>query len=86
MKFIMDDMPARQKLRTDPVDLARPIKVICIGAGMSGILCGIRFPQKISNLDLTIYDKNESVGGVWLENRYPGVTCGKCLDVEICIL
>ncbi|KAF2803258.1 FAD/NAD(P)-binding domain-containing protein [Mytilinidion resinicola] len=58
-----------------PVDYARPIKVICIGAGMSGILCGIRFSQRIQNLDLTIYDKNEDFGGVWYENRYPGVTC-----------
>jgi hypothetical protein len=24
-------------------------------------------------IDLTIYDKNEDVGGTWLENRYPGV-------------
>ena len=53
-----------------PVDHARPIKVICIGAGMSGILCGIRFPQRIPNLELVIYDKNDEVGGVWLENRY----------------
>jgi cation diffusion facilitator CzcD-associated flavoprotein CzcO len=53
-----------------PVDHARPIKVICIGAGMSGILCGIRFTQRIPNLDLTIYEKNDEVGGVWHENRY----------------
>jgi hypothetical protein len=24
-------------------------------------------------IDFTIYDKNEDVGGTWLENRYPGV-------------
>ncbi|KAH9234571.1 hypothetical protein K456DRAFT_1835234 [Colletotrichum gloeosporioides 23] len=58
-----------------PVDFARRMKVICIGAGMSGILCGIRFKQRIPNLDLVIYEKNYEVGGVWLENRYPGVTC-----------
>lgn len=55
--------------REAPVDYARPIKVIAIGAGMSGILCGIRFPQRIPNLDLTIYDKNDEVGGVWYENK-----------------
>ena len=64
------------KPREAPVDYDRPIKVICIGAGMSGILCGIRFQQKIPNLNLIIYEKNNDVGGVWLENRYPGVTCG----------
>ncbi len=53
-----------------PVDHARPVKVVCIGAGYSGILTAIRFPQKIKNLDLTIYDKNEDIGGTWFENRY----------------
>jgi cation diffusion facilitator CzcD-associated flavoprotein CzcO len=24
-------------------------------------------------IDLTIYDKNEDVGGTWLVNQYPGV-------------
>ncbi|VUC29945.1 unnamed protein product [Clonostachys rosea] len=72
---MIDIREPTSKPRAAPVDHARPIKVICIGAGMSGILCGIRFPQRIPNLDLTIYDKNDEVGGVWYENRYPGVTC-----------
>ncbi|KAK4938262.1 hypothetical protein LTR10_021241 [Elasticomyces elasticus] len=71
----MEEYRTSAKPREVPIDFARPMKVICIGAGMSGILCGIRFPQKIPNLDLTIYDKNDEVGGVWYENRYPGVTC-----------
>jgi cation diffusion facilitator CzcD-associated flavoprotein CzcO len=66
----MDDEWSRGKPREVPIDYARPLKVICIGAGMSGILCGIRFPQKIPNLDLTIYEKNDEVGGVWYENRH----------------
>jgi cation diffusion facilitator CzcD-associated flavoprotein CzcO len=55
-----------------PIDNFHPIKVIVIGAGFSGIYCGVRFPQRIKNLDLTIYEKNEGVGGTWWENRYPG--------------
>jgi ribulose 1,5-bisphosphate synthetase/thiazole synthase len=51
------------------IDDYRRIKVIVIGAGLSGILAGIRFTQRIPNLDLTIYDKNEDVGGTWWENR-----------------
>lgn len=51
------------------IDDLRPIKVICIGAGFSGILAGIRFPQRVENLDFTIYEKNEEVGGTWFENR-----------------
>ncbi|KAK9349967.1 hypothetical protein V1523DRAFT_421257 [Lipomyces doorenjongii] len=57
------------------VDARRSIKVIVIGAGVSGIIAGIRFHQRIPNLDLAIYDKNPDVGGVWYENRYPGVAC-----------
>lgn len=66
-----------------PVDDLRPLKVICIGAGASGILAGIRLPQKIPNLDLTIYEKNEDVGGTWYENKYPGVASGESHDMVI---
>ncbi|OQV09822.1 hypothetical protein CLAIMM_13905 [Cladophialophora immunda] len=58
-----------------PIDDDRPIKVICIGAGISGMLTAIRFPQKIKNLELVIYDKSDDIGGTWHENRYPGVAC-----------
>lgn len=51
------------------IDEPRPIKVICVGAGISGILTGIRLPQQVENLDLVIYDKNSDVGGTWLENK-----------------
>jgi cation diffusion facilitator CzcD-associated flavoprotein CzcO len=59
-----------------PIDTDRPMKVVCIGAGMSGILTAIRFPQRIQNLDLTIYEKNDDIGGTWYENNYPGIACG----------
>ena len=58
------------------IDYARPMKVIVIGAGISGILASIRFPRRIRNLDLVVYDKNPEVGGTWYENRYPGIACG----------
>ncbi|KAM5531996.1 hypothetical protein V8D89_014330 [Ganoderma adspersum] len=59
------------------IDEHRPIKVVVIGAGFSGrSQCrGIRFPQKIPNVDLTIYEKNAGVGGTWFSNRYPGLAC-----------
>lgn len=65
--------------KQDTVDYARPMKVIVIGAGISGILAAIRFPQRIPNLSLVVYDKNPEVGGTWYENRYPGAACGKSL-------
>lgn len=58
------------------IDDYRPIKAICIGAGMSGIAVGCLFPQNIPNLELTIYEKNPEVGGTWYENHYPGLRPG----------
>ncbi|OAG37828.1 hypothetical protein AYO21_07934 [Fonsecaea monophora] len=57
------------------IDDLPPVKVICIGAGFSGVLTAIRFPQRVSNLDLVVYEKNPEVGGTWYENNYPGVRC-----------
>lgn len=62
-------------LKRRAVDNLRRIKVICIGAGMSGIITGVLFPRSIENLDLVIYEKNADVGGTWFESRYPGVAC-----------
>ncbi|KAJ7457359.1 FAD/NAD-P-binding domain-containing protein [Mycena latifolia] len=57
------------------IDDYRPVKVICIGAGFSGILCAIRFRQKVPNLDFKIYEKADGVGGTWRANKYPGAAC-----------
>ncbi|KAJ3519792.1 hypothetical protein NM208_g13982 [Fusarium decemcellulare] len=51
------------------------MKVIVIGAGMSGIIASIFFPRAIENLELAIYDKNADIGGTWFENVYPGIAC-----------
>jgi len=58
-----------------PVDDGRPIRVIIIGAGLSGIALYIRLLQHVPNALITIFEKNPSVGGTWFENRYPGVAC-----------
>lgn len=52
------------------LDAARPLKVIYIGAGVSGILAAIRFRQAVPDLEFVIYEKNPEVGGTWYENRY----------------
>ncbi|KAI0091294.1 FAD/NAD-P-binding domain-containing protein [Irpex rosettiformis] len=57
------------------IDDYRPLKVRCIGAGFSGIICALRFRQKIPNLDFQIYEKQAGVGGTWYANKYPGVAC-----------
>lgn len=60
------------------IDEYRPMKVVIIGAGFSGILAGIRFRQYMPNLEMTIYEKNAGVGGTWYSNRYPLVPYCSC--------
>ncbi|HSG90956.1 MAG TPA: NAD(P)/FAD-dependent oxidoreductase [Pseudomonadales bacterium] len=44
--------------------------VVVVGAGMSGLLAGYRLKQ--AGIPFTIVEKNDDVGGTWLENTYPG--------------
>ncbi|KAI1736655.1 flavin-binding monooxygenase [Xylaria scruposa] len=69
------DGSASFNLKDVPLDSHRRMRVRVIGAGYSGIYLGIRIPQRLRNIDLQIYEKNESVGGTWWVNRYPGVAC-----------
>ncbi|KAI1114209.1 flavin-binding monooxygenase [Nemania sp. NC0429] len=62
-------------IKDEPLDGHRRMKVRVIGAGYCGIYLGIRIPQRLRNVDLEIYDKNEGVGGTWWVNTYPGVAC-----------
>lgn len=50
-------------------DQPRPLKVIYIGAGISGICASIMFPKYVPTVDLVVYEKNADVGGTWFENR-----------------
>ena len=44
-----------------------------IGAGMSGILAGIKLKE--AGYSFQIFEKADSVGGTWRENTYPGIAC-----------
>jgi 4-hydroxyacetophenone monooxygenase len=46
------------------------LRVLVIGAGMSGILAAIRLRE--AGLPFLVVEKNPAVGGTWYENRYPG--------------
>lgn len=59
------------------IDASRPMRVVVIGSGISGIISSIRLRQRIDKLDLQVYEKNADIGGTWLENRYPGCACGE---------
>ena len=56
-----------------PLGAPRALKVICVGAGFSGLAFAREVEiGNLPNVSLTVYEKNASVGGTWYENRYPG--------------
>ena len=57
--------PSGFTLKAEPVENLRPLRVVVVGAGFSGIVAAIRIPEKLRNIDLTVYEKNEGLGGVW---------------------
>ncbi|CAL5869728.1 uncharacterized protein PFLUO_LOCUS3958 [Penicillium psychrofluorescens] len=65
------------KIVEQPIGTRRPIRVACMGAGYSGLMMAIVFSEKMKdkNAELVIYERNEDLGGTWLENRYPGCKC-----------
>jgi cation diffusion facilitator CzcD-associated flavoprotein CzcO len=58
-----------------PLGEPRPVRIMCVGAGASGLNLAHRVDQYMHNTELVIYEKNPEVGGTWFENRYPGCAC-----------
>lgn len=54
-----------------PIRHRRPLRVVCMGAGYSGLMMGIIHDAKMKqkNIDFVIYERNEDLGGTWLENK-----------------
>lgn len=50
------------------------VRVAIVGAGMSGILMGIKL-QEAGIRDFVIFEKASNLGGTWRENTYPGIAC-----------
>ncbi|KAF4996087.1 hypothetical protein FDECE_12583 [Fusarium decemcellulare] len=56
----------------------RKLRVVCIGAGFSGLLVAHKVQHEFKledEVDLAIYDRNSDIGGTWFENTYPGAAC-----------
>ncbi|QGI97235.1 hypothetical protein CEK26_010304 [Fusarium fujikuroi] len=61
-------------LLDEPAYKPRNIRIVCVGAGFSGLMLAYeaKYNESLQGfIDLTIYDKNHDVGGTWLVNRYP---------------
>lgn len=59
-----------------PSGSSRKIRIICVGAGASGINLAKYAKDQLKNVELVVYDKNKEVAGTWFENKYPYVLLG----------
>ncbi|KAI1855661.1 hypothetical protein JX266_000526 [Neoarthrinium moseri] len=59
----------------DAIHNERFVRIICIGAGASGICLAYKLNRSFTKFSLTVYEKNPGIGGTWYENRYPGCAC-----------
>lgn len=74
--FLMEELglaegdPKRPDWSAPKLKAAAPhMPVVVVGAGMSGLLAGIRLKE--AGVPFTIIEKNAEVGGTWFENSYP---------------
>ncbi|PLB40928.1 flavin-containing monooxygenase [Aspergillus candidus] len=58
-----------------PLGAPRPIRIVCIGAGASGLNLIRSARQGLTDFEIVVYEKNTKIGGTWFENRYPGCKC-----------
>ncbi len=53
---------------------ATRVTAVIVGAGMSGLLAGIKLKERGID-DFVILERSDSVGGTWYDNCYPGASC-----------
>ena len=75
LELLRDELALGEDLRAptwrqEDIAPGRPFRVAVIGAGMSGLLAAHRLHQ--AGVEVVVLEKNEDVGGTWLENSYPG--------------
>jgi cation diffusion facilitator CzcD-associated flavoprotein CzcO len=55
-----------------PMCSPRKIRIVHVGMGASGLLAAHKARKMLTNYELICYEKNDTIGGTWYENRYPG--------------
>lgn len=55
-----------------PLQAERHVRIVCVGAGASGLLMAYKLQKHFQNFSLQVYEKNPEVAGTWYENKYPG--------------
>ena len=65
-----EDAYAAPGLKKLPAKERAKFNVVIVGAGMSGLLAGIRLKE--AGIPFTIVERHDDVGGTWHQNTYPG--------------
>ena len=60
----------QQPIATNPIEVPEGFSAIVIGAGVSGLCAAVHL--QAANIPFTVLERNDDIGGVWLENTYPG--------------
>lgn len=63
------------RITEQPLFTKRQIRVVCVGAGATGLQIAYKAERLLENVDLQVYEKSSEIGGCWLANRYPGCAC-----------
>ncbi|KAF3762532.1 FAD/NAD(P)-binding domain-containing protein [Cryphonectria parasitica EP155] len=58
-----------------PLGTPKHLRIVCIGAGISGINLLRTLWLNLQSYEAVVYEKNDDVGGTWFENSYPGCKC-----------
>ncbi|KAH6975459.1 hypothetical protein BKA56DRAFT_89961 [Ilyonectria sp. MPI-CAGE-AT-0026] len=69
-----NDMPKYEVIE-QPLGTTRHLRIIGIGAGMSGMNMIRTLRLHLTDYEHVVYEKNPVIGGTWYENRYPGCKC-----------
>ena len=57
-----------------PSHAKRDLRIAIIGAGASGLMALIKLRQA-GHHNIVVFEKADSLGGTWRDNRYPGLCC-----------
>ncbi len=57
-------------IETAPIAVPEGFRVLVIGAGVSGLCAAVHL--QAAQIPFKVIERNRDVGGVWLENQYPG--------------
>lgn len=69
--MVREQMGFGPRVETPPLNAPADFRVVIIGAGVTGVMAGIKL-EELGLSSFTILEKNPEPGGTWWQNSYPG--------------